>query len=155
MQQADRRHIRQRLADADIRGRQRARIGAEQVQCADDLLTQPHRQRLHSPEPGLPGSRREPRPPHLRGGQVHGLDRPPGPEAFQAGTLVILQLEQLKQPGGLTGGSHHPQLTPRVGQQQPGRRHAKELHAAVGQHMQEVDHVKASHHRVRQLDKRL
>src|SRR3984957_12207844 len=47
VQQADGGHVGQRLADADVRGRQGARDGAEQVQRADDLLPQPHRQRLH------------------------------------------------------------------------------------------------------------
>ena len=155
VQQADGGDVGQGLTDADFRGRQGPRIGAEQVQRPDDLLAQPHRQRLHGREPGLPGGRRETGPPRRRGGQVRGLDGPTRPEAVQAGTLVVLQLEQLKQPGGFAGGGHHPQLTSRVSQQQPGGGHVEQLHAAVGQHVQEVDHVEADHHRVSELNKRL
>jgi hypothetical protein len=55
---------------------------------------------------------------HVR--QVRDLDGLARPEAFQAGTLVVLDLEQLQQPGGFAGGGHDAQLTARVGQQQPG-----------------------------------
>jgi hypothetical protein len=55
-------------------------------------------------------------------------------------------LEQLKQPGGFAGGGHHAQRTGGISQQ---------LHAAVGQHVQEVDHVEAGDHCVGQLDERL
>ena len=130
-------------------------IGAEQVQRADDLLAQPHRQGLHGGEPGLPGGGREPRPALRRGGQVRGGDGLAGPVAVQAGTLIVLQLEQLKQPGGFAGGSHHAQLTARISQQQPGGGDVQQLHAAVGQHVQEVDHVEAGDHGVGQLDERL
>jgi hypothetical protein len=155
VQQADGGHVGQRLADADVRGGQGARIGAEQVQRADDLLPQPHRQGLHGGEPGLAGGRREPRPPRRRGSQVRGGDGPAGPEAVQARTLVVLYLEQLKQPGGLARGSHQAQLTARVSQQQSGSGDVQQLHAAVGQHVQEVDHVEPGHQRVSQLDERL
>ena len=95
------------------------RIGAEQVQRADDLLTQPHRQGLHRGEPGLPRGGHEPRPARCRRGQVRGLDGLADPEAVQARTLIVLQLEQLKQPGGLVGGGHHAQLTTRVSSSSP------------------------------------
>ena len=130
------------------------RVGAEQVQRADDLLTQPHRQGLHGSEPGLPGGGREPRPARRLGGQVGGGNGP-GPEAVQARALVVLQLEQLEQPGGLAGRGHHAQLTARVSQQQPGGGDVQQLHAAVGQHVQEVDHVEVGDHGVGQLDERL
>ena len=130
-------------------------VGAEQVQRADDLLAQPHRQGLHGGEPGLPGGGREPRPAARRGSQVRRGDRPASPEAVQAGTLVVLDLEQLEQPGGFAGGGHHAQLTARVSQQQPGGGDIQQLHAAVGQHVQEVDHVEAGDHGVGQLDERL
>ena len=129
--------------------------GAEEVQRADDLLAQPHRQGLHGGEPGLLGGGREPRPALRRGGQVLGVDGLAGPEAVQAGTLVALYLEQLKQPGGFAGGGHHAQLTARVSQQQPGGGDVQQLHAAVGQHVQEVDHVEVGDHGVGQLDERL
>jgi len=155
VQQADGGHVGQRLADPDAGRGQRARISAEQVQRADDLLAQPHRQGLHRGEPCLPRGGREPRPARRRRGQVRGLDRLAGPEAVQARTFVVLQLEQLEQPGRLAGGGHHAQLTARVSQQQPRRGHVQQLHTAVGQHMHEVNHVKPGHHRVRQLNERL
>jgi hypothetical protein len=76
----------------------------------------------------------------------------PSPEAVQAGTLVVLQLEQLQQPGGLAGGGDHAKLPARVSQQQPGGGDVEQLHAAVGQHVQEVDHVEAGDHGVGQLN---
>jgi PPOX class probable F420-dependent enzyme len=74
-------------------------VRPEQVQRADDLAAQPHRQRLHGPEPRLRGGVREPGPALVRAGQVGGGDGLAGAEAFQAGPLVVLQLEQLQQPG--------------------------------------------------------
>ena len=141
-------------ASAYVRGVEGTRDGAEQVQRADDLVAQPHGQGLHGGEPGLAGGRREPRPPRRLGRQVRGGDGPTRPEAVQARPLIALQLEQLEQPGGLAGGSHHAQLTARVSQQQPGGGDVKQLRAAVGQDVQEVDHVEADHQRVSQLDER-
>jgi hypothetical protein len=65
-----------------------------------------------------------------------------------------LQLEQLQQPGSFAGGSHHAQLTSRIRQQQPGGGDVQQLDAAVGQHVQEVDHVEAGDQGVGQLDER-
>jgi hypothetical protein len=65
------------------------------------------------------------------GGQVRGGDGLAGPETVQAGTLVVLYLEQLKQPGG---GD------------------VQQLHAAVGQHVQEVDHVEPCPARIHDRD---
>ena len=48
--------------------------GAEQVQRADDLVAQPHRQGLHGGEPGLLGGGGEPGPALRFGGQVGGGD---------------------------------------------------------------------------------
>jgi hypothetical protein len=93
VQQADGGHVGQRLADAYVRGVEGARDGAEQVQRADDLVAQPHRQSLHGGESGLLGGGGEPGPALRFGGQVGGGDGPVGPEAVQAGTLVVLQLK--------------------------------------------------------------
>ncbi len=93
VQQADRGNVGQRLPDAHVGGVKGARAAAEQVQRADHLIAQPHRQRLHGREPGLPGSGREPRPALRLGVQVRRRDRLAGPEAVQARTLVVLQLE--------------------------------------------------------------
>jgi hypothetical protein len=96
----------------------------------------------------------EPRPAPV-GTQVGGGDGPAGAEAVQAGTLAVLQLEQLEQPRGLAGGGHHAQLAAGVGQQQPGGGDVKQLGAAVGQHLQEVDDVEVGDHGIGQLDEGL
>jgi hypothetical protein len=44
-----------------------------------------------------------------------------GTEAVRAESLVVLQLEQPRQPGFLAEGGRHPQLTARVGQHHPGQ----------------------------------
>jgi hypothetical protein len=81
------------LAHTYVRGSQGTRDGAEQVQRADDLVAQPHRQGLHGGEPGLLGGGGEPGPALRFGGQVGGGDGPASAEAVQAGTLVVLQLK--------------------------------------------------------------
>ena len=73
-------------------------------------------------------------------------------EAIQARALVVLDLEQLDQPGRLAGRRCHPQLAARVGQHHPGRRHGEQRDAAVGEEVQEVDHVEIGDHGVRQVD---
>jgi len=83
-------------------------------------------------------------------GDCYGLA---GSEAVQARALVALQLEQLKQPGGLARGGHHAQFPARVGQQQPGGGDVKQLNAALGQHVQEVNDVEIGDHGVGKLDK--
>ena len=152
VQQADGGHVGQRLADAQVRRVEAARCGAEQVQRADDLIPQPHRQRLHRREPGPGGGLGEPGPPRGRAGQVGSGDGPAGTEALQAGPFVVLQLEQLQQPGFLAGGRRDPQLAARVGQHDPGRGRGQQGDAAVGEHVQEVDDVEVGDHRVGQLD---
>ncbi len=154
VQQADGGHVGQRLADVDAVGVEGAGGGAEEVERADDLVAQPHRQGLHGAEAGLPGGGGEPGP-ALVGAQVGGCHGLAGPEAVQAGSLVALQLEQLEQPGGLAGGGHHAQFPARVGQQQPGGGNVQQLDAAAGQHMQEVDDVEIGDHGVGQLDESL
>jgi hypothetical protein len=154
VQQADGGDVGESLADADGGGVEGARGGPEQVQGADDLLPQPHRQGLHGGEPGVAGGCGEPWPVTRLGGEIGSGDGLAGPEAVQAGPLVALQLEQLEQPGGLAGGGHHAQFTARVGQQQPGRGDVQQLDAAAGQRVQEVHHVEPGDHGVGKLDER-
>ena len=123
---------------------------AQQVQRADDLVAEPHRQGLHGAESRLDGGRREPRPPLIRVGQVGRGDRLAGAEAVQARSLVILDLEQLDQASCLAGCRRDPQLTAGVGQHHAGRGRGQQGHTAVGEHVQEVNDVKVSHHRVGQ-----
>jgi hypothetical protein len=130
------------------------RGGAEEVQGADDLLAQPHRQGLHGREPGVAGGGGEPGPAVCLGGEIGDGDGPAGPEAVQAGSLVVLQLEQFQQPGRLAGRGDDAQLAARVGQQQPGGGDVQQLDAAAGQHMHKVDHVEPGDHGVGQLDER-
>jgi hypothetical protein len=73
--------------------------------------------------------------------QVGDRHRFAGVEAVHAGALVGLQLEQLQQPGPFRGRRHHLQRALSVGQQQPGRGDAQQLHAPLGQHVQKVDHI--------------
>jgi hypothetical protein len=155
VQQADGGDVGESLADADGGEVEGARVGAEQVQGADDLLAQPHRQGLHGGEPGVAGGGGKPGPAPCLGGEVGNGDGLAGPEAVQAGSLVALQLEQLEQPGGCAGGGDDTQVTARAGQQQPGRGDVQQLDAAAGQHVQEVDHVEPGDHGVGQLDERL
>jgi len=54
VQQADGGHVGPGLADSHASGVKGARGGAEQVQRADDLLAQPHRQGLHTEGWGTP-----------------------------------------------------------------------------------------------------
>ncbi|MGH3854117.1 MAG: hypothetical protein ACRDR6_11600 [Pseudonocardiaceae bacterium] len=65
-------------------------------------------------------------------------DRFAGAVALQAGALVVLRWK-LQQVDGVGGGGHHPQLVVGVAQQQPGRGHVEELHAAIHQQVQELD----------------
>ena len=101
LQQADRGHVGQRLSDAQVGLAERAGLGAEQVQRADDLVPQPHRQGMDGAEPGLRRGGGEPGPPVILLDQAGRGDRPPGAEAVQARPLVVLDLEQLDQPGRL------------------------------------------------------
>jgi hypothetical protein len=82
--------------------------GAEQVQCADDLVTQPHRHGFDGAEPGLDGGG-EPRPALIRPGEIGGADALAGAKAVQARSLVVLDLEQLHQAGCLAGCRRDPQ----------------------------------------------
>jgi hypothetical protein len=131
VQQADGGHVGQRLANVDAIRVEGAGTGAEKVERADDLVAQPHRQGLHGGEAGLSGNGGEPGP-ALLSTQVGGRHGVAGPEAVQAGSLVTLQLEHLKHPGGLAGGGHHAKLPARVGQQQPGGGNVQQLDTAAG-----------------------
>ncbi len=91
----------------------------------------------------------------VAGGDVGDDDGLPGAVAVQAGALVVLDLEQLGDPRLLGGGSHQLQRPAGVGQQQPGRVDLQQLHAPLGEHVQELHQVKAADQGVGQLDERL
>jgi hypothetical protein len=108
LQQADGGDVGQCLPDAQVGLAERGGAGAEQVERADDLVPQPHRQGIDGAETGAGRGGREPRPLLARPGQVSGGDRLPGAEAVQARSLVVLDLEQLDQPGFVAGGRGYP-----------------------------------------------
>jgi hypothetical protein len=64
---------------------------------------------VHGPEALPQGFGREPRPPPRPPGQVDHGDRFAGAEAFQARpVLIILELEELHQPGLFVGRGQQP-----------------------------------------------
>jgi hypothetical protein len=100
------------MADPQVAVAERTRVSAEQVQRADDLLAQPHRHGLHGAEPGPGGGGGEPGPYLARASEGADGDGLPGAEAIQARSLLVLDLEQLDQPGFLTGGCRSPRDEP-------------------------------------------
>ncbi len=67
----------------------------------------------------------------------------------------MLDLQQLDHPGLLGRGGHQPQRPVGAGQQQPGRVDLQQLHAPLGQRLQELQQVKIGHQRVGELDEGL
>ena len=88
-------------------------------------------------------------------GDVGDDDRLPGAVAVQARALVVLDLEQFRDPCLLGRGGHQLQHAAGVGQQQPRRVHLQQLHAPLGEHVQELHQVKAADQGVGQIDERL
>jgi hypothetical protein len=82
----------------------------EEVQGTDDLLTQPHRQRVRRGEAVAHRVRGKPRPWRGAVAKVNVEDRPRRTKAIQTWPLVVLQFEQFQQPGLLTGSRRHTQL---------------------------------------------
>jgi hypothetical protein len=154
VQQADGGHVGQRLTDPHILGVEAAGGLAEEVEGADDLVPQSHRERLHGGDPRQPRGYRELRPAFV-GAEVGRCDRQAGPEAVQARALVAFQLEQLQQPRRLARGGDHAQLAARVRKQQADSRDVQQPGATVRQQVQEVNDVEVGDHRVRQLNERL
>ncbi len=102
LQDADSGDVRQRLRQPlVVRGDQDGAV-VEQVQPADRLLAQPQRQRHDGPETSLHRERREQRPADAVGVEVGADDSRAGADALQARSFVVLQLEDLQQPGFLT-----------------------------------------------------
>ena len=104
---------------------------AEQVQRADDLSAQPHRERVHRAVPARDGFRREAGPSSERRRQVgaaHGLT---GAIAVEAGALVVLYLEQLEQLHPVTRRRRDVDRARRVGEEQAGLRQLEELDGAL------------------------
>ena len=97
LQDADGGHVGQRLPEGQVGVGQRAGAAVEQVQRADRLAAQPQRQRVHRPEPAGLRDRGGEHRPLVGDGEVGHADRGGGAVAVQAGSLLVLQLQQLHQ----------------------------------------------------------
>src|SRR5450759_853868 len=118
LQDADGGHIRQRLRQVLIGRGHRPGPVVEQVERADRLRPQPHWDRGDGAETGGAGRRDEQRPAGLVAREVAAGDGRAGPDAVQAGPLVVLQLEDPQQPALLAGGGHDRQVALLVIEQQ-------------------------------------
>jgi hypothetical protein len=145
----------QRLCRVDIGLPQATLADVEEVEGADALAAQSHRQGVRRVEPRAQGLRGEARPARLVGGQVAVHDRLAGAVAVDAGTLPSLQLEELQDPHRLAGGGHHPQVAVGRHQHEPGGTHVQHVDASVGQKGQQFHDVKVGHQGIGQLRERL
>jgi hypothetical protein len=57
---------------------------------------------------------------------------------LQARALLLLQLKKFEQPRLVICGRHHLQLTPAVGQHQPGGVGPEQFHGLFAQHLQQL-----------------
>jgi uncharacterized protein YidB (DUF937 family) len=129
------------LPDADVGVAERAGAGAEQVQDADHGRAQAHGQGVDGDESGQPGCLGE-LGPALGAGLEIGVDhRCTGTEGVEAGARVGLEFEQLQKARVLAGGGRGVQLPVLVGDDQAHGVHIEQLHAALGQGMEEHDDV--------------
>jgi hypothetical protein len=87
------------------------------------------------------------------GGLEIGVDhRSPGREAVEAGSLVVLQLEELEGPAAVVGRGHVLQPPVVVGQQQSDRGRTADRRGVVGELVQELDEVEVGDEGVGHLD---
>ena len=115
--------------------------GAEQVQCPDHVVAQPHGQGMDGHESAAESLGRELGPALDLGCQIGHGDRVAGVEAFGAGALVGLQLEEFQQPGLLGRSRHHPQRAPQIGEHHPSGRHIDHGGASESDQLEEVHDV--------------
>jgi hypothetical protein len=108
---------------------------AEQIQCTEGLLAEPHRHRLDRGEALVAGGGGKPWP-LLRGrGEIGAGDALAAVVAVQAGPFLVLQLEQLQQAGLVGRRRYQVQGAPLVDQQDSRRVNIEELHTALGEVM--------------------
>jgi hypothetical protein len=155
LQDADRGHVRERLRQPLVLRGHRAGAPAEQVKPADRLLAQPQRKRRHGPESGLERERGEQRPAHAVSVEITADDRRTGADAVQARPLVVLQLEDLEQPGFLTRGRDDGEVALQVVEQQPGGRDVQQADTRRGQPVEQVDDVVVFDEAVREHHERV
>ena len=136
---------------------QAVRHGAEEVERANGLVPQPHRDSVDGRESHLLCGRSELRPLRsgISGSEVRNDDGQTGAVTVQARALVVLDLEQFCEPGLLSGGSNELKCPPPIGEQQPRGVDLKELHAPLGEHVQELHQVIVADKGVGQLDEGL
>ena len=96
---------------------QAVRCGAEKVECPDDLITQPHRDGVHSGKTHLVCGGGKSRPPlrHVGGADIADGDDLSAAEAVDAGALIVLNLKQFRHPGLLGRCCHQPQRAAAIG----------------------------------------
>ncbi len=101
LQYPDGGHIHQRPGRPSHLLVQAVRRAAEQVQGADDLIAQPHRDGMHPGKSHLERGRGEPWPPcgHVTGADIANDDGLPAVEAVHARAFIVLNLKQLRHPG--------------------------------------------------------
>ncbi len=149
VQEADGGDVGHALGDGQVVGGEGLPIRGEQVQRAQHLAAQPERYCVAVAEPARQCPLREHRPPAAGVGQVHVGDHLPRGEAVQAGAFRSLELEELEQPGGLVGVGDDLQVAALVVEHQAGGVGVDQFHAALGEHLEELDDVEVLHQGVR------
>jgi hypothetical protein len=108
-------------------------------------------QGVHRAEAGGRRLRGEPGPATAGGGEVLVHDHPAAPVTIGAGAHLALQLEQLHDGRGLTGGGHDPELAIGPSQHETSCPRIEHLDAAVSKQRQQFHHVEVRHQGARQL----
>lgn len=157
LEDRDRRDVGQGLGESEVFGAEGPGGGVEQGEGADEPAAQPQRQDVGGHESCFPGTAGElwPVDGGLRVGEVDVGARLAAAVALDAGALVVLEGEQLQQPGVFVGGCEDVQDVVLVREQDADGRHVQEFHAAHGQPLQQVDDVEVGHQGVGDFDEDL
>ena len=146
-----------RRAPARPAGRRRERFGAgrEDVERADHLAAESHRQRRHRREADFLRVGREVRPACATASAVkRAVHRDAVAVRVEARTLVVLQLEQLDEAHALARRRDVVERAVAVGEHDAGFRRVDELDATRREPVQELDDVVFVDDRVGELDER-
>lgn len=150
LQDADGGDVGQRPRRHPVGGRPFAGGAAKEVQRADDLLTQPQRDRAHRPQVPANRSLGERRP-GVVPLQIRRRDRFPAADAVAAGTFLALHLQQLKIVDGGRGATRHIQPAA-TRQEQTGSVDVEQINARVDQVDEQFGDVVVRHQRVSHAD---
>ena len=127
-------------------------VGAEEVQRPDDLITQPHRQRLHRPEPGLGRGGGKPGPPLVGAARSAAVTGWPvrkqsrhGPWSFWIWNSSSSPAASLEAAATRSSPRGSASTTPAADAASSGT-------LTFGEHVQEVDDVEVGDHRIGQVD---